>query len=173
LPATAAGLRAVTGYGSYDSCVGTCTGSVPASVRRPLNFPALAPGGGCPESAGASIAGVGPGQGSGPVYVAQPSPLAVTSFVGSTWLAARVTFVAAPNYTGPVLIRGGQIGGAGAVGFGEGQVPVDELQLFTSVTTSSGPREWPSFTRLRSPGCYAYQADGTNFSEVIVFAATG
>jgi hypothetical protein len=146
---------------------------VPASLRRPLNLPALAPGGECPESAGASIAGVGPGQGAGPVYVAQPSPLAVSSFVGSTWSGARVTFVAAPNYTGPVLIRGSEIGGAGAVGFGEGNVPVDELQLFTSVTTSAGPREWPSFTRVRSPGCYAYQADGTSFSEVIVFAATG
>jgi hypothetical protein len=107
------------------------------------------------------------------VYAVQPSPLAVASFVGSTWPGARVTFVAASDYTGPIIIRGGEIGGAGAVGFGEGHIPVDELQLLTPATTSGGVREWPTFTRLRSPGCYAYQADGTDFSEVIVFAATG
>jgi hypothetical protein len=31
---------------------------------------------------------------------------------------------------------------------------------------------WPSFTRVRKPGCYAYEVDGTSFSEVIVFRAT-
>ncbi|MDQ6806340.1 MAG: hypothetical protein M3065_15565, partial [Actinomycetota bacterium] len=89
----------------------------------------------------------------------------------------RATWVAAPSYTGPVLIRGGRVGGAGVVGFGEGHVPVDELQLLSASSSSSGEpsgaREWPSFTRVRSAGCYAYQVDGTNFSEVIVFQATG
>ncbi len=30
----------------------------------------------------------------------------------------------------------------------------------------------PSSTLRRGPGCYAFQVDGTNFSDVIVFAAT-
>jgi hypothetical protein len=111
------------------------------------------------------------------VYAAQATPLAIANFVGSSWPGARVTWVAAPTYTGPVLIRGGQVGGAGSVGFGEGDVPDDELQLLTPSTHSpgepAGAREWPSFTRVLRPGCYAYQADGTNFSEVIVFQATG
>jgi hypothetical protein len=101
------------------------------------------------------------------VYVAQTSPLTVTAFIGSAWNGARVTWVAAPSYTG----------GAGSVGFGEGHVPVDELQLLTAATSSpgepSGAREWPSFTRVRTPGCYAYQVDGTNFSDVIVFSVVG
>jgi hypothetical protein len=118
----------------------------------------------------------GPAIGKGPVYAAQPTPFAITSFVNSAWEGGRVTWVAAATYTGPLLIRGGQVGGAGTVGFGEGHVPVDELQLLTASTTSSGEppgvREWPSFTRMRSPGCYAYQVDGTDFSEVIVFQAS-
>jgi hypothetical protein len=111
------------------------------------------------------------------VYAAQRTPFAITSFTGSAWNGGRVTWVADPSYTGPVLIRGGQVGGAGAVGFGEGHVPVDELQLLTTAASSSGEpsgaREWPSFTRMASAGCYAYQVDGSGFSEVITFQATG
>ena len=30
---------------------------------------------------------------------------------------------------------------------------------------------YPSYTRLRGGGCYAYEVDGTSFSRVIVFRA--
>jgi hypothetical protein len=173
-------LGASTGYGSYDDCHGTCSGAVPASLRRPLHFPSLSPRAGCPLSPAASAAGyAGPALGTGPVYVAQGSLLDVTPFVGSAWRGAAVTWVAAPSYTGPVLIRGAQLTGPPLpLGFGEGHAPVDELQLLTAATKSAGEpdgaREWPSFTRVQGPpGCYAYQVDGTNFSEVIVFEVTG
>jgi len=151
---------------------------VPSSLRRPLDLPSLGAGGACPASGTASAASyAGPAMGPGPVYVAQASPLAVTKFIDSAWNGAQVTWVAAPSYTGPLLIRGGEIGGAGSVGFGEGHVPEDELQLLTAATTSpgepSGAREWPSFTRVEASGCYAYQVDGTSFSEVIVFSVPG
>ncbi len=88
-----------------------------------------------------------------------------------------MTWSSAPSYTGPVLIRGRQLGGPGAVGFGEGRVPYDELQLLAQgMSAPRGPgggREWLSFTRVRSPGCYAYQVDGTSFSTVVVFRAGG
>jgi hypothetical protein len=29
----------------------------------------------------------------------------------------------------------------------------------------------PSYTRVRTPGCYAYQVDGTTFSYTIAFEA--
>ena len=106
-----------------------------------------------------------------------PEKNSADRFIDSDWNGGRVTWVAAPTYTGPVLIRGGQLGATGSVGFGEGHVPVDELQLLTPSMTSpgepSGGREWPSFTRARSAGCYAYQVDGEGFSEVIVFEVTG
>jgi hypothetical protein len=99
----------------------------------------------------------------------------LTPFIGSLWRAAQVTWSSAPSYTGPVLIRGAELGGTGAVGFGEGRVPYDELQLLAPGMGASRPpgggREWLSFTRVRRPGCYAYQVDGTSFSTVIVFHA--
>ena len=81
-------------------------------------------------------------------------------------------WVASSAYGGPILIRGRQVGGSGAVGFGSGHVPFDELQLKDSAApTSGGSRQWPTFTRVRGRGCYAYQVDGTSFSSVIVFRA--
>jgi hypothetical protein len=178
VPAAPAGLSAATGYGSYDDCQGTCSGAVPSSLRRPLQLPSLGAGGTCPVSAAApTVSYAGLAIGPGPVYAAQASPLALTSFIGSAWDGGSVTWVAAPGYTGPVLIRGGELGGSGSVGFGEGLAPEDELQLLTPSTKSTGEpagaREWSSFARVLSAGCYAYQVDGTSFSEVIVFQATG
>lgn len=93
------------------------------------------------------------------------------SFIGSAWDGGRVTWTAS-GYSGPVLIRGRELGGPHAVGFGEGHVPYDELQLLGRAM-GSPPGQWQSFTRVRGPGCYAYQVDGTSFSKVIVFRATG
>jgi hypothetical protein len=153
------GLRQTTGYDSYDLCGGACTGAVPASLRRPLHLPH-----GC----------AGPSTGS-PVAPQGGADLRLTQFIGSPWAGARVTWIAPPTYTGPVLIRARRTDGAGAVGFGEGHVPFDELQMLGSGQQAPPPppggRSWLSFTRVRGPGCYAYQVDGTTFSRVIAFRA--
>ena len=123
-------------------------------------------------SAGASCPA---GQPSGPVTPLGTAHLKLTGFISSAWNGGRVTWVADPSYEGPVLIRGRQLGGSGAVGFGEGHIPYDELQLNAPGSGAATPRgsgrEWPTFTRVMAPGCYAYQVDGTGFSEVIVFRA--
>jgi hypothetical protein len=159
-PAAPDGLRQVTGYGSYELCAGTCSGAVPASLRRPLHLPH-----GCPASGGGGP--VTPAGGTADIHV--------TEFIGSSWRAARVEWVAGSSYSGPILIRGRRLDGSGAVGFGEGKVPDDELQLLQSGRQAPKPpgggRAWLSFTRVRSTGCYAYQVDGTSFSRVIVFRA--
>jgi hypothetical protein len=135
-----------------------CSGEVPGSLRRPLHLPSVSTGGRCPISsvAGAQVAPSGAG-----------STLAASLYIRSAWAGASVTWSAVPGYSGPVLIRGRQLDGAHAVGFGEGHVPYDELQL-----PAGGPRQWASFTRVRASGCYAYQVDGASFSSVIVFKAT-
>ena len=174
------GLRAATGYASYELCASGCSGSVPASLRRPLRIPSGSASS-CPVSSGRSLAGFsGPALGGGPVFALGPDAhgtMATNSFIGSAWSAGRVTWVASPSYRGPVLIRGRQVGGSGAVGFGEGHVPVDEMQLSGPAGTSpgepAGSREWPSFARVKSPGCYAFQVDGTSFTTTIVLRATG
>ncbi len=160
-PPAPAGLARTAGYGTYELCSGTCAGSVPASIRRQLHLPRLSRGA-CPVTTGG-----------GPVTPAPAMRLASERLIGSSWLGARVTWTASPRYTGPVLIRGRRLGGSGAVGFGEGRVPYDELQLHsTGQGAAPGPaggRAWLSFTRIKSPGCYAYQIDGTSFSTVMVF----
>jgi hypothetical protein len=164
--AAPAGLTQTTGYGTYELCASGCTGSVPAALRRPLHIPHVASGASCRASPG-----------SGPVKPLGSAQLAVSPLIGSAWRGGRVTWSSAASYTGPVLIRGRQLGGTGAVGFGEGRVPYDELQLLTQgMSAPRGPgggREWLSFTRVRSPGCYAYQVDGTSFSTVVLFRAGG
>jgi hypothetical protein len=151
------GLAQTVGYGTYELCRGSCSGSVPASLRRGLKLPSSC------SSAPAS----------GPVRPVGTTPLTAQPFIGSSWLAGRVTWSAAAGYQGPVLIRGRELGGSGAVGFGEGRTPYDELQLLESgqgaPSVPGGGRAWLSFTRVRSPGCYAYQVDGTSFSSVIAF----
>jgi hypothetical protein len=103
--------------------------------------------------------------GNGPV-TPSASALPATAFIGSSWSGARVTWKAS-GYDGAVLIRGRQLDGPHAVGFGEGHVPFDELQL-----PPGAPRQWPTFTRVTARGCYAYQVDGTSFTSVIVFTAS-
>jgi hypothetical protein len=103
-----------------------------------------------------------------------PPPGGQSVFDGSDWGGQKVLWAAAPRYAGPVLIRGRELDGPQAVGFGGDRVPFDEMQLLAAGATSAGEpagwREWPSYTRLRGGGCYAYQVDGANFSTVIVFA---
>src|SRR5439155_25819802 len=93
------------------------------------------------------------------------------------WSGQKVLWVASRSYSGPVLIRGGQIDGSNALGFdfGRDPHPWSELQLppalHRDLRLNGGWRYWASYSRLRAPGCYAYQVDGTNFSYVIVFRA--
>lgn len=160
---TSARLARATGYASYEGCAGTCTGSVPAALRRALNLPA-ADGGPCPITLRAD----------GPVSPSTSTEVGFASVAGSSWSEAQVTWTAGADYTGPVLIRGGEVGG-GALGFGDAATPYDELQLLDAglgaPTVTNGGRAWITDTRIQTSGCYAYQVDGTTFSEVIVFRA--
>jgi hypothetical protein len=145
--------------------------------RRPPPSPALDPGAACPAGPAATVApAFGPALGPGPVY---PIYGADGLFAGgqdmfpAPWLGRKVLWIAAPAYAGPVLVRGRQLDGKDEVRFGAGPAPVAELQLDTATSSGSAAlwRDWPGYTRVRAPGCYAYQVDGSNFSIVIVFQA--
>jgi hypothetical protein len=150
------GLARTTGYGMYENCSTHCSGAVPATLRRALHLPSIGAGARCPVSSAR-----------GPVAPQGPATLRVTSFIGSSWDGAQVTWSAAASVSGPILIRGRELGRQDAVGFGEGHVPYDELQLY-----AGGSRTWQTFTRVRGPGCFAYQVDTLAHSSVFVFAAT-
>jgi hypothetical protein len=164
LPTAPAGLTPTAGYATYERCQGTCTGAVPASLRRPLDLPSD-DGGPCPIT-------INP---HGPVSLRElPAGVGFHAVSGSQWLEAQVTWTAVGGYVGPLLIRGEMLGG-GALGFGTGTVPYDELQLLDAgqgaPRVTGGGRAWIAATRIRSGGCYAYQVDGTGFREVVVFRA--
>jgi hypothetical protein len=94
-------------------------------------------------------------------------------FGGSRWGGQALKWDGAPSYHGPVLIRGRKLTGHDGLGFGAGDVPLAEMDLPPGGGDShaGGWRFWSGYARLRSPGCYGMQVDGTTFSEVIVFRA--
>jgi hypothetical protein len=157
-----------------------------AALRRPLQLPRLAPGEACPTTEPHYVVGgVAPGLGAGPVYrigdtttTFEYPPAKNSGFAGSSWGGEKTLWVAAPRYRGPVLIRGSQLDGPNELRFNHGdgaasrelRLPVNESWA-GDTGSSKGWRYFPSYTRLRASGCYAYQLDGTSFSEVIVFKA--
>jgi hypothetical protein len=150
-----------------------------ALESRPLHLPELAPGTACPRSPGREVTPTfGTLYGDGPAYAAlfQRGDDGVVHYGASTpeggWYYAKVLWVVDPPHRQRTLIRGRQIDGLNTLRFGFGPIPSSELKI--SEWGASSDSEWgsePSETRLRAPGCYAYQADGKGFSTVIVFEA--
>jgi hypothetical protein len=182
-PAPEDGLLPSPGYSAVWLCgggIGGCpSGGVPDALRRPLQLPSLNADGSCPVSPERRIVQIfGPAIGDGPVYAVLPGagpllsfqypPAKNSVFAGSAWGGNKVVWFAKPTYTGPILVRGAQIGGPHLVGFSGGDPSAyDSMEL----PPGHGWRNWPTATRVQAPGCYAYQVDGTNFTEVLVFRA--
>lgn len=155
-----------------------------ALERRPLRLPTIIQGAPCPRAMGRQVdAAYGPALGDGPLYAVGLGAYGVLGiarggdFAGSAWGGNKVLWLSSPAYRGPALIRGRQLNGPDPVRFERGDRPPAELRfpLHTGVGsagTERGWRELPSYTRLRVPGCYAYQVDGIGFTETIVFDAT-
>ena len=158
-------------------------GGIPAGLRRPLALPSVAPGGSCPTTSGQPFANgqfAGIALGEGPVQ-----PLAIGEpparqgvlvfwpyYVQRRWYGVKMLWFARPDYQGPVFIRGRQLDGPHKTVFGGGPVLVDpQVGPGATANGTDGWREWPGGTWLRTPGCYAWQIDGTDFSHVIVFKA--
>jgi hypothetical protein len=186
-----AGSSAPTGQAatSGGTVVATHT-PLPPLKQRQLQLPTVQPGNSCPVTSAKT--NVSPdykaAYGSGPAYVVSGttngmSLYSAPPFNGDTndWGGMRETWEIAHSYTGTVLIRGRQIDGANPVQFNGGvtEVPTNatgtEPMLETLTLKGGQPGQgwstWVTYTRLKSPGCYAYQVDGTNFSYVVVFAA--
>ncbi len=153
--------------------------------NRPVQLIKLESGAECPRAHPGQVnPDFGPAIGDGPAYavgftadgvlnVSFPAATE-TPFFGSEWSGAKVLWIVNPTYTGPLLIRGGRLDGSGQIGFETGTEPPFELRLPTPTAPSSstsGWRNFPSYTRLRSPGCYMYQVDGLDFTETIIFEA--
>lgn len=156
-----------------------------ARLERPFHTPTLPPGRACPTSGQdprgnlSRIGFVGPAWGGGPAYpgIFSPNqtkpvllyddPIPGASLIhGSAWFGQKVLWVVDRKANRePILIRGRRVDAFDRVHFGLALDPV--LQM----TISRRSNNQPSTTRVRGPGCYAYQVDGPSFSSVIVFEA--
>jgi len=146
-----------------------------AALRRPLRLPTLKPDAPCPvarahqvDPAFAAVLG------NGPAYPTDSARSWRQGRIEGGWYYAKVLWVADPAHPGPFLLRGRQLDGPRQLRFGEGPQPDAELLLPTGGTARSPDSDWfnwPSYSRLRGGGCYAYQIDRASGSQVIVFWA--
>jgi hypothetical protein len=91
---------------------------------------------------------------------------------GTEWSGTKRVWLVDDRYTGRILVRGHQLDGPNEVRFVSGRPGFTAEKLLNPVREHRF--EWgdqPSLTRLRAPGCYAYQVDGRTFSYRIVFEA--
>jgi hypothetical protein len=146
--------------------------------ERPLNLPTLAPGEQCPTAAARDVSNFSHVLGDGPVYPVgfRNGVLTYSPSGGTEWGYSKVLWLSGADYQGPALIRGRQLDGPNEVRFMESADPPAELQFPVGGSGSSPDLEpgWgqlPSYTRIHAPGCYAYQVDAPDFTEVIVFQA--
>jgi hypothetical protein len=166
-------------------CLPHAAGTIPSVLRRPLHFPALRPGRQCPTSHGhpvnsAEFGGIAVGNGPVQAIIAE-EPAAdarrgIADLVSPTntppWLGVKTLWFSMPAYQGPFVIRAKRLDHPGPIAMGEGPTvaPV-VVPPGPTLNGSSGWRQVPGGTWVKSPGCYAWQVDGLRFSEVIVVRA--
>lgn len=180
-----------------NGTVTTPTAIIWASLQhRPLHLPRLRPRATCPVSPTKQISALytvgkttewpfgGWVLGTGPVYPQVPGPTSIMEFMyppphwsifyKSVWSGQKVPWIVDPSVRdqSPILIRGHQLDGPHELRFSmldrDTLHPAPELRL---IADAASPFHFSSFTRIRSPGCYAYQVDAPDFSIVIVFKA--
>ena len=156
-----------------------------ALTQRPMRPPVLDPNAKCRPSSTVDNGQVAPnyGQGVGPVYLSGQS---------DWYSAGQAAFLMVDSrYSGPLLVRGFQLDGAGASTVTLADIPsalgtvdkerqhgvavVPALRTATggleleAVIPSSFWRAWFGDLSTDGPGCFGLQVDGDVFTEFIVF----
>lgn len=155
--------------------------SVPAALLRPLHLPTLRPDQSCPTTPGRpfdnpNFGGTAFGDGQVRVILADEGDLAHGQVdLGATtvpgWLALKTLWFALPAYDGPFIVRGERLDRPGLLEEGGGQAPTAGplvVPAGPTPNTFDGYRTQPDGAWVTSPGCYAWQVDGQNSSEIIV-----
>jgi hypothetical protein len=142
---------------------------------RPLAELRIAPGEPCPVTTETGRTSSHVGLGRGPAYpigthnviaVRMPPP----DGWGPEWTGVKRVWLLDTRYAARALVRGFQLDGPNELRFVRGPDwraekllnPIRELQVESDT---------PSLTRLREPGCYAYQVDGRTFKYHVIFEA--
>jgi hypothetical protein len=155
-----------------------------AALRRPWAQATIPAGGTCPVTAAVtrpdpdlgSLLGDGPARPAGlgaDAVLRYFSPAEQSDWMDQSWGGQKVLWAVDPGYSGPVLVRGRRLDAPGELAFEDPAQP--ELLLNTEPYEGrpGGWKDIPSFTRLRAPGCYAYQIDTDRGTWSIIFTARG
>jgi len=159
--------------------------------QRPVNLPTLRPGDACPITIGhrgtvpiqRHIFGGALWFGGGPVYFAlawKASPGDDATFAlepvpreGNAH-RAKTPWVAAPSYSGPVLIRGLALDASGRALHFDATGAGARSSLELAAPRAPAPSLWsfwPSSMWVPGPGCYGVQIDTLVATDVVVFEA--
>lgn len=162
------------------------TASPPAGVvspmlARPLHLPSLSPGAACPTTPTAAVrTAISTPRGGPHFLLGGPDPQGGFAF--------NKTVYALIGASGPVLLRGARIDGKGTLLFADqpadlrdvGEVltqPGGETRAFYSAVLDPGATQGDGsiagtfYLYPATAGCYAVQADGNDFEEVVVIPA--
>ena len=156
-------------------------------VTRALHVPSVAAGQNCPATPGhpfhtSFFDGVELGTGPVRVLVSNKGDLlrgraALGTSSASRWFALQTLWFSVPGYDGPFVVRAKRLGATGPIRVqpgDSGTVPGSGplvVPAGPTINTQDGYRTVPGSTWVTSSGCYAWQIDGQNFSEVITVDA--
>lgn len=147
-----------------------------------MHLPVLRAGQQCPATDGQRVqaggfAGIALGSGAVRVVVAAQGDLrrGVAELDGPSpegWLTVKTLWFSTPAYEGPFVIRAQRLDGTGEVALGEPAI-TGPLVVPPGPTLNDidGYRTAPGALWVKTPGCYGWQVDGLNFSEVVVVKA--
>jgi len=155
------------------------------ALHRPLHLP-QADATQCPVATKPARLGRGVWNGGPAVYLESVGRTAEVGVIDVTqsppdtdgWRRQKTPLLLPRSYRGPVLVRAARIDAQGTIALAK--VHSDHLQELRYATGfSNGYRDrsygmngsyrfLAATTLLRTPGCYAFQVDGTTFSAVIV-----
>jgi hypothetical protein len=143
-------------------------------LSRPVKLPTVPAGSACPLTAVANVAvGIANPRGHGPFYLGGGLPAGGYPF-------NKMGYVTIGGVSGPVLLRGGRIDGAGRLKFSGN--PADPAEQVETLSSSSG--SWAFYQAViggiqdalyvypSTKGCYALQVDGPNFQDVVTITAS-
>jgi hypothetical protein len=159
----------------------TSDGTVVAELlARPVRSPSVAAGAPCPRSPKVSHSPVvqpadAEGLGAAPIYpisfyIGDGTITMLEKTANSDGLYdAKVVWASSDDYEGPAVVRVARLDAQG-----RGKVTLSYNSAASRgdaviFDVPAHPTDWPSFTAVSGPGCYAYQVDGVGFSESIYF----
>jgi hypothetical protein len=150
-------------------------------LARPLRLPRIRAGAPCPVSdvtarSPVAQAADARGLGTGPLfpiafYIGNNATLQIGDQArGPNGLyELKVVWASTSGHPGPVVVRVGRVDGAGRGAIALFYEPDSSRGDAAVFPLTEAPSDFPSATSVSGPGCFAYQIDGVDLEEVIVF----